>query len=320
MPTREDATLSVRAENFYVLVRTTGFSGATLLASLLSAHPDVATVAEANGLPPHVDASGYRCSCGELLGDCSFWRSVAEAMQTRGVEFDAARHFDTDFHSYGSKLRQKMRRTSFGSNKMDTLRDWVMRLDPGERRFVTAVVERNEALVDSILDVTQSKMFVDTSKGQVRFRALHALSNLDLRVIHLIRDARGVVASTLRHGWSKQAKSAAKDWVKIHGRIERDLALLDKSQWLRVRYEDLCREPEATLLVIYKFLQLDPTLALDDYSNFSLHLIGNSMRMKTLSEIRLDERWREMLTMPQLEEIEAEAGKLRRRYGYGEQR
>ncbi len=315
----KDTDLPVKTGNPYVLVRTTGFSGATLLASLVSAHPDVATVAEANGLPPHIDASGYRCSCGELLGDCRFWQTVAGAMQRRGFEFDAAWHFDTGFHSHGSKIRQKMRRTSFGSNELDAVRDRIVRLVPDERRFVTEVVERNEALVDSILDVTQAKVFIDTSKGQVRFRALHALSNLDVRVIHLIRDARGVVASTLRHGRSKQAKSAAKDWVKIHGRVERDLALLDRSQWLRVRYEDVCCKPEATLSAIYKFLQLDPTLARNDYSDLSLHLIGNSMRMETLSKIRLDERWRELLTMPQLKEIEAEAGELRRRYGYGEE-
>src|ERR1041384_2871141 len=49
-------------------------SGSTLLAMLLGAHPDACTVGELK-LTSMGDVNQYRCSCGDRLMTCSFWRS-----------------------------------------------------------------------------------------------------------------------------------------------------------------------------------------------------------------------------------------------------
>ena len=46
------------------------------------------------------------------------------------------------------------------------------------------------------------------------------------------------------------------------------------------------------------------------------HIIGNSMRLDVTSEIRLNERWRSMLTRQDLRTFDAVAGRINRRYGY----
>ncbi len=71
---------------------------------------------------------------------------------------------------------------------------------PAARRRWKALVARNEAFVESVLDVTGKEVFVDTSKDRLRVKALRNFSPFDVRAIHLIRDVRGVVASQLRRG------------------------------------------------------------------------------------------------------------------------
>lgn len=66
-------------------------SGSTLLSMLLGSHPRVATVGE---LKLSASAMGkisrYRCSCGEFIRQCNFWRKVKKGMAARGFEFDIA--------------------------------------------------------------------------------------------------------------------------------------------------------------------------------------------------------------------------------------
>ena len=76
----------------YVTIETTSFSGATLLTLLLSAHPEIATVAEMSGLIDSVDPDEYLCSCGKKIKCCNFWQALKVGMQenARKVFLDEA--------------------------------------------------------------------------------------------------------------------------------------------------------------------------------------------------------------------------------------
>ena len=54
---------------------------------LLGSHPDVCTVGELKATSLG-DPDTYRCSCGELIRACGFWRDVAARMAERGRPFD----------------------------------------------------------------------------------------------------------------------------------------------------------------------------------------------------------------------------------------
>src|SRR5687767_4695914 len=61
-------------------------SGSTLLAMLLGAHPQACTAGELKGARGSSDT--YRCSCGEPIRDCGFWKRISAAMCQRGYAFE----------------------------------------------------------------------------------------------------------------------------------------------------------------------------------------------------------------------------------------
>jgi hypothetical protein len=142
------------------------------------------------------------------------------------------------------------------------------------------------------------------------------MSTLDVYGIHLLRDVRGVVTSQLRRNARIDAREGARRWVRLHQRLQTSLNAQLGSKYLRVRYEDLCRDPSGTLRRLYAFCGADPDVVIDDFRAAPHHIVGNPMRLNHLSEIRLDERWRTFLTSKQLQEIEQVAGAFSLRYGY----
>jgi hypothetical protein len=299
----------------FVSIEASSYSGATLLAFLLAAHPRIATVGEMNGLIPSEDPEIYLCSCGERIRECAFWRAIGKAMGARGFAFDVAR-FDTEFRLGGPRPIQYLRLGSFRNAALDGLRDALFQAWPGERRRLRELVARNEAFVESVLAVTGKSVFVDTSKDRMRLSALRRFSSLDVRALHLVRDVRGVVASRLRRGVGIDAREAARQWARLHRRIEAGLAALPEQSRMMVRYEDLCRDLHGTLERIFRFCGVESSAGPVDGRGAKHHIVGNPMRLSQLSEIRLDERWRSLLSPAQLEAIGQTAGAVGRQYGY----
>lgn len=299
----------------YVSVQTTAFSGATLLAFLLGAHPQIATIGEMDGLLNVVDYDNYLCSCGQKMRLCGFWQSIACEMERRGFEFDI-RNFDTMFTPNGSKLERYLKVGSTRIAALDAIRDAVLYAWPGEKQRLAHLVARNDALIDSVLAVTGKEIFVDTSKGALRLKAMRRWSRHEVRVIHMVRDVRGVVASNLKRNSALDAQTAARQWVKQHQRHQRTLSSLPPDAYVTLRYEDLCEDPSTTLEEVYRFCGVAPTSEAVDFRAGSHHIIGNKMRLKAQSEIKLDERWKHTLTDEQIIDITTVAGKLGRQYKY----
>jgi hypothetical protein len=299
----------------FVSVQTSAYSGATLLAFLLGAHPEIATIGEMNGLIASEDPEVYLCSCGQRIKECEFWQSVRIDMRDQGFEFDVAR-FGMAFILGGPRLIQRLRIGSFRNNTLDSIRDMVFHTWPGERGRLKALVARNEAFVKAVLAVTGKHVFVDTSKDRLRAKSLRKFSGLDVRAIHLVRDVRGVVASQLRRGESVDAGESAWQWARLHQRLQIALRAWPKENHIRIRYEDLCQDPQRTLEQLYNFCGVDSKAKVVDFRRVPQHIVGNPMRLTSLSEVSLDERWRSMLTDDQLKEIDLVAGSLSRRFGY----
>ena len=299
----------------FVSIQTTAFSGATLLSFLLGAHPEIATVGEMNGLIAREDPEVYLCSCGRKIKECDFWQTIEAAMRQRGFEFCVA-HFDLEFNLGGPRWVRQLRTMSLCNGVLDTLRDTLLQAWPAERRQLKALVARNEAFVQSILAITGKRVFVDTSKDSLRLSALRRYSRFDVRALHLIRDVRGVVASRLRRRRGVSAQEAARHWAKLHQRHQIALETLPAARRIQVRYEDLCQDIQGTMERLYRFCGVDPNIRVADFRAMPQHIIGNPMRLSSLSEIGLDERWRSELTQKQAQEIYRVAGALSQRYGY----
>jgi len=309
--------MEINKATTFITIQTTAFSGATLLSILLGGHPEITTIGELGGLVSTDDPDEYLCSCGQRIKECEFWHSVTVAMSNRGYEFDVA-NFQTNFKNSGPQFIQKLRVGSVRNNYIDSFRDSVLFSLPSEKRKIKAHAGRNVALINSILEVTDKEILIDSSKNRMRLRALRKFSKLDIRAIHFVRRVEGVVASQVRRGRGSDVARLARDWVKRHDRIGITLAAWPQEKHTLVRYEDLCQQPESTLLRVIDFCGAAPNLKRSNFQEITHHVIGNPIRLKPITEIKLDERWKTELTTIQIQEINRVAGSLNKHYGYSD--
>jgi len=287
------------------------YSGSTLLTLLLADHPEIATVGELKATSMG-DISSYKCSCGELLTGCSFWNKVKQLLLTQGQDFsfdDFKTHFRDKQHPFTDRLLRAALRGPF----FETLRDSGFMLCPAAHRTKQAIIERNEVLIEIICTLQQAKIFLDDSKEPVRLKFLLAADLWDIRVIHLIRDGRGVTNSYMRHNKASMAK-AAQEWIHTQQECDRISKILGNHRCLTVHYEDLCQKPAKTLTTIYHFLGLQPELSAS--SSRTKHIMGNQMRLGSLQDIRLDEKWKQALSHEDLQTFTTIAGDLNQLHGY----
>lgn len=310
-------------------------SGSTLTAMLLGAHPSACTVGELKAT--HLgDAERYRCSCGEPIRACAFWAEVEQRMVERGFAFDIT-DARTDIRGCDSAYVRRLLRPLHRGRVLEAVRDAALWISPTWRAHLPAIQARNAALIEAVCQTTDSDVIVDSSKIATRLKYLLRNPSLDVRVIRLIRDGRGVAlayidperfadaaSEELRGGGMGLDRDderlttvqAAHEWRRSNEEAEQLLAGLDPSRWTEVRYEDLCTEPDAALDRLFGFLEVDPGRAVRDFRSVAHHVVGNGMRLDSTSEIRLDERWKSVLTEGDLAAFDSVAGDLNRRYGY----
>lgn len=312
-------------------------SGSTLLSMLLGSHHDICTVGELKlSAATMGEISRYRCSCGELIRKCGFWKMVKKGMADRGFEFDLA-SAGTDYSTVESWYPRRLLGPMHGGRLLESLRDIALGLSPTWRKNLPEIHRRNSALVSTIAETAAAEVIADSSKNAVRLKYLLRNRDLDVKVIRLIRDGRGVALTymdparfadakdpTLRGGGSGGYREkerlpmarAAYEWRRDNEEAEHVLRYMDKSQWIEVRYEELCKDTENTLSQLFEFLDLNPDKCVRDFRAVPNHIVGNGMRLDKASEISLDERWRANLSKCDLQIFDDVAGKMNRRYGY----
>lgn len=140
------------------------------------------------------------------------------------------------------------------------------------------------------------------------------------RILYAIRDPRGVYVSNRRSPDFRQDPGMiARQWVKSVGRIVAHLA--DPSEPVRViRFEDLVREPQATLEGLCGFLGLEWSDGLLDPTVRGAPWAGNAYDPAKLTPGGIAERkaaeWRAEITATEIREIVAVAGAQMRAFGY----
>jgi hypothetical protein len=163
--------------------------------------------------------------------------------------------------------------------------------------------------------VSGKDAFVDSSKNGLQLKYLLEEPALDVRVVRLVRDGRGVSAS-YRTADGISLAQAAHVWRRSQEESEAIVAALPRDRWMDLRYEQFCAEPDATLSAVYGFLGVDRNAPAVPSATTEQHVLGNDrMRMRPI-HIRLDERWRSILTPADLRVFEEVAGAMNHRLGY----
>jgi len=310
-------------------------SGSTLLAMLLGAHPETCTAGELT-LAHLGNVDQYRCSCGEMIRQCSFWSRVTESMADRGFPVDIA-NASTDVRHSGTWYTNALLRPLHRGAILEGVRDVALGFSPTWRRTLPMIQQKTAALAESICETYGRRTIVDSSKGALRLKYLLRNPAFDVKVVRLVRDGRGVSLTYMRPGDYADAtdpnlrggglgtaegdeglgaREAAHEWRRSNEEAEKLLAGLDRSQWAQVRYEALCTEPDETLRGLFEFLGVDPSRMVRDFRSTDQHVVGNGMRLDSTNEIRLDDRWKSVLTPNELRVFDVVAGDMNRRYGY----
>ena len=309
-------------------------SGSTLLALLLNGHPELCSVGElkVNSLG---DVSRYRCSCGRLILTCPFWDGVTRDLHGAGVDFSIERP-GTDFSALPSAAARRLLKPLHRGRVFEALRDAALSLSPAWRRHLPRTQENNVALMRAVLVRSGKRAIVDSSKIGLRLKYLLRNPTLDAKVVRLVRDGRAVAQTymdpavfadstrpELRGGGTGGTREserlsmaeAAREWRRSQEEADTVLRGIDRSRWIQLRYEDLCRDTEGELRRVFSFLGVasDEKITLRGSEH---HVVGNGMRLDDSREVRLDERWRDSLSPTDLSTFERVAGETNRRLGY----
>jgi hypothetical protein len=283
-----------------VYIAGSGRSGSTLLERAIGAIPGFVNVGEASNLFRWVAPLGERCGCGELFPDCPFWSAVGAR---------AFGGWDREHMAVVHQLQDRVVR----QRRMPQL----MALPHGRQRFRDDHARYGEvhaSLYRAIAAEAGADYVVDASKLPVQALAL-ARSGIDVRVIHLVRDVRGVAYSLgKQHVIRPQAiretdvmthyapANAAARWVACQSETE----LLKRCGLpvTRMRYEDFVRQPRSSIETALTDLGLPPTpsgLAHIGEGSIVLGkshgLSGNPSRFREGTvTLRADEEWRSQMS------------------------
>lgn len=200
---------------------------------------------------------------------------------------------------------------------LEQIRDRLVPLWPGYQQTIDEVSLRIVHVAQAILAITEKKVFVDAQKDSIRIKFLQDIQQLDLKVIHLVRDVRGAVNSIMRHKHTDDVAWATRWWRNGNMNSERARRYVSPHQGLRVTYEELCDAPQETINRISDFAGIERVPIPADFYEVEHHIIGSSMRTKKSGGIaKRAESWKEELTQCDLDIIARIGGQANWHYGY----
>jgi hypothetical protein len=249
------------------------------------------------------------CGCGEPFHACPTWQQIANAAFGGLDRIDPA-----------AMIAQQPR-----------LRHLPLLLvgngDRVERAFgpYLATLDR---YYRAIGDVTQSRIIVDSSKSPLYGFLLGRLPSVDLYVVHLVRDPRGVQYSRVRrrqrgalNGRRASVAVSALMWNLRNG-VQEMLTHRSGRPCLRVRYEDLIASPLRTIEEIKGFIG-EPAIGMPEINDGEIRLrpnhsiAGSETRADAgVVRLRVDAAWRTGLERRRQALVTTLTYPFLRRYGY----
>ncbi|HRD62590.1 sulfotransferase [uncultured Nocardioides sp.] len=282
-----------------------GRSGSTLLERVLGAVPGFVNAGEVNAIFSRVASQDQRCGCGEAFSECPFWTAVgAEAF---GEAFGGAFGGWDEVTARMSALQPRLIR----QRQVPRLATGALGTAYGLE--LAEYLDVHHRLYQAIASVSGAEVVVDASKSTAQLFALRRIDGLDLRVVNLVRDSRGVANS-----WNKSGivKPQSQEGAHMGTYAPHRLAVLWSALQLectalraaaphstRVRYEDLVAKPRPTVERALTELGLPPKagdLAHVGENSVELgasHGVAGSRTRFTHGriELQLDDAWRSTL-------------------------
>ncbi|GAB2780930.1 sulfotransferase [Nocardioides salsibiostraticola] len=300
-----------------IYISGTGRSGSTLVGNAVGSLPGALSVGEVKlGFRRGLVDGGF-CGCRELVRECPVWVPALEA--TFGSVPDPARAALLD-----ERLAAAVRTR--------TTPWWLARRTSSE---VEELTDTLGSLLVNLAVHSGSETVVDSSKLPAYGALIDRSPDLDVYVVHVVRDPRAVAWSWQRHAASSQV-SGYEEELERFGPSKSSLMWLESSSSTAaltrrsgrpahvVRYEDFVQRPRDVLSGIAAFAGLpghiDLSKLVDDEG---LHLrpshavAGNPNRVRSGPvTLRLDDEWEHALPRNQRRLVSAITAPRRRSHGY----
>ena len=289
----------------YIYVLSQRYSGSTLLSFLLATHPDISTIGERRKFynkslrsKEFAHHKAQHCSCGQLFEACPYFNAIKARVLAK-IDPAILINNTTEFHIFKNKY---LNRIAYEIIQLAALSRPESQYFPFQNK-INKLGHFNQTLVEEILDLDQTKAFLDTSKIINHALFLSMVKAFDFYVIWLVRDPRAQVNSAIKYNdWSVEA--AAKAWKKEMIQNEKVLEK-KKINFIKVRYEDICRATTDELQRIGTFTGLEASQFSLDFRQPTQHIIGNfKMRRGTDQKITERKEWQEQLSTAQVDIIE----------------
>ncbi len=271
-----------------------GRSGSTILGNMLGQIEGFVHVGELYFIWSHGLIHNHLCGCGQPIRECVMWQAVfADAYG--GMDQVNPQRMISDFKQYGGD-RYKPPSLAKGEKRL--------RSSEAEEYFA-----RLRALYQSIQSVNHARVIVDGSKIHTQAYALSMMKDIELHMLHLVRDPRGVVYS-----WQRKKRTVGagdREYMDRFGTGRSSFKWSMRNVFVSMvarqpafhyhflRYEDFIKNPRATLRRILEWLEEESDLQfMTSQNEAELHIPqhaihGNPVRFKTgkKTTLRVDDAW-----------------------------
>ena len=295
-----------------------GRSGTTLLERVLGELPGVCALGEVVHLWRRDVLDDERCGCGARFSGCEFWQKVgAEAFG--GWTADRAHRV--------LALRAAVERTrhlpELAAPRLRTVR----------ARLVTEYTEAYRRVYAAAAAVSGARLVIDSSKHASLAFCLRWCAEIDLRVVHVVRDSRGVAYSWTRtrsrpetDGQDDMTRYPPATSALLWNTFNAAFGVLERlgTPVHRLRYEQFLADPRTAVAAIRRFAELPAEPATLGFLGTGTATLGrchsaagNPMRFTTGAiELRRDDAWHRELSTNQRRLVGALTAPLLGAYGY----
>lgn len=297
-----------------------GRSGSTLLQQALGQIDNFVSVGELKPIWRRGLIDNQLCGCGKPFRSCQFW---IDAFDQAFGGFDAINPAAT------AELQFQVDRTRYIPRMI------LARKNSQYRRRAMQFADTVLTLYQAIQAVTGCTYIIDSSKGISTALFLHQFCSLDLYVVHLIRDSRGVAYSWQRKKQrpeitnevarmtTSSAWNSSLRWIGTNAVADLAISTNPTDRYMRLQYENFVRNPKGTLReLVQRFGGSGTGIDFVENSNLRLEktthtVAGNPNRFQRKSvNIRIDDEWKTKLSLCDKLIVSAISGPMLLRYGY----
>ena len=294
-----------------------GRSGSTLLDLVLGQLPGWWSNGELTKIWYRGWVRDHLCTCGEPVSRCPHWCGVHERLVAQIGKVDPL---------HIRSLRRATLRLRYLPGLLTAPRTAVSKVVREELRTV------HGALYDAIAEVTEAEVLVDSSKDGLYGLLLADIPNIELHVVHLVRDSRAVAYSRTRRkrlpdvtdrvAWNFRSTPVKSSIAWDVDNMVVELLRTRARSSIRLRYEDFMESPAQTVAEIAGLVGAKPPPSFITEEGFRLshqpHGVGgNPMRFDVnagATRFEFDDEWTRKFK--QVRRTTALTLPLLRRYGY----